>query len=947
VTSESSLAVLSVDRAFVRGFTGTALVALLTRPDGRIIAINAAFARYLGRQADDVAGEMLADLPLWRDDQKRRILGELLLHSGASVGEIFSFVDSEQRWFEGMVSMEPMDRNGQQLAFLWVRDVRAHTDRAHALRRELDSYFSLFQEAQEGIYRSLPDHAGFLAINPSLARMFGYSSTHEMMTAVSGRVSHLYVDPDVGRQISDELFRLGHISGKVAQLYRADGSTFWTSENARAIYDQTGSVLFYEGTLVDITQLVDRERRIRESSTLYRVLVEDLRDGVFLIQRGIVKFCNSAFAGMLGYSSDELIDQRYMNYVASSSFNEQLERKLDRERGSRVVQAYQIELICKDGAVRRFAIRADAVEYEGDIASTGTMRDITQDALAQRLLVEAEAKYRTLFMDAVVGMFRSSFSGEVLEINQAMAELLGYDSPASALKSIANVGDLYANGFERESTRKRLRHEGRVFNIERQLVRRDGRLIWILCNVRAVTDANGVAVSLEGSVQDITERRAVEMQLAYQAEHDVLTGLLNRFGFSQALERFLARSDRHPATVLLIDLDGFKVVNDSLGHAVGDELLVHFAQRLKSLCPVDTVVSRYGGDEFILLATALDADGAKQLAREILSGIRAGFQMSQHLVFSSASIGIALIAPDAEDSSEHLLRDADVALYQAKAQGKASLAMFDSTMRERAVLRQQLETELRLAMDHGELRVFYQPIVSVQTLEVVAVEALLRWQHPVHGLLAPDRFLKVADETGLIVKIDWWVLGEACAQLKRWMRQYGDLAPTGIAVNVDDSQFTQPDFVLQLGHTLSDLDLDPAHLRLEVTETVFRHREGDTVQVLRALKELGVKLVVDDFGTGYSSLVSFSLAPFDTLKIDRSFIADLDVNRRHRAIVRTIAQFAIDLGIELVAEGVEEQSQLDYLSTLSCDQAQGFLFSRAIPAEEFERKYLLSRQRIA
>lgn len=945
--SDTTLALESLDREFVRDFTGSVMVALLTRPEGRIVAVNATFARYLGRPMSELDGELLADLPLWRDDQKRQILGELLLHSGASLSEPFSFVDSKQGFFDGVVSMEPLQRGGRQLAFLWVRDVRSHTDRAHAMRRELDSYFSLFQGAQEGIYRSLPNQAGFLAINPALARMFGYSSTHEMMTAVSGRVSHLYVDQAQCRAISEELFGLGHISGKVAQLYRADGSMFWASENARAIYDQSGSVLFYEGTLVDITQLVDRERRIRESSALYRVLVEDLRDGVFLIQRGIVKFCNSAFAGMLGYQSEELINQRYMDYVASSSFNEQLERKLDRERGSRVVQAYQIELICKDGAVRRFGIRADAVEYEGDIASTGTMRDVTQDALAQRLLVEAEAKYRALFMDAVVGMFRSTFSGEILEINQAMAELLGYDSPTCALQSIANIGDIYAHGFDRETTRKRLRTEGRVFNIERQLVRRDGGMIWILCNVRAVTDASGTAVSLEGSVQDITARRVVEMKLAHQAEHDVLTGLLNRFGFSQALERYLAQPERAAATVLLIDLDGFKVVNDSLGHAVGDELLVHFAQRLKLLCPAETVVSRYGGDEFILLATGLEAEGAKQLARAILAGVRPGFQMSQHLVFSSASIGIALIEPGAEDSSEHLLRDADVALYEAKAQGKASLALFDSTMRERAVLRQQLETELRLAMDRSELRVYYQPIVAVQTLEVVAVEALLRWEHPVHGLLTPDRFLKVADETGLIVKIDWWVLGEACAQLKRWMRQYGPLAPAGVAVNVDDSQFTQADFVLQLSHTLKDLDLDPVHLRLEVTETVFRHREGDTVQVLRALKELGVKLVVDDFGTGYSSLVSFSLAPFDTLKIDRSFIADLDVNRRHRAIVRTIAQFAIDLGIELVAEGVEEQSQLDYLSTLSCDQAQGFLFSRAIPAEEFERKYLLSRQRIA
>jgi len=931
---------------FASGFSDRALVVLLSRPDACILEFNDAFARFVGRESAALIGESLINLGLFRDDQKRRVLEEMLLHSDSRFSEPMSVVDAQGAHFSGVALLQPYQRDGQSCAFLMIHSVLAHADRWQAMQVELDSYFSLFRDAQEGIYRSLPDHAGFLAVNPALARMFGYASTHQMMSEISGQVSHLYVDQEVGRAISQELFKQGHITGKVAHMRRGDGREFWTSENARAIYSQDGAVLFYEGTLVDITDLVDRERRVRESNQLYRALVEDLRDGVFLIQHGTVKFCNTAFAGMVGYRPDEVVGQRYMAFVAASSFNEQLARKLDREKGSRVVQTYQIDLLCKDQSIRRFAIRADAVDYEGEIASTGTMRDVTQEALAQRLLVEAEAKYRALFMDAVVGMFRTNFRGEILELNQALAELLGYESPALAMANVSNVADIYANAVDRELTRSRLRSEGRIFNVERQLVRRDGKRIWILCNVRAVADASGVAVSIEGSVQDITERRIAEIKVDHQARHDALTGLLNRFGFSTALNEFLQKKiERRCGAVLLIDLDGFKVVNDSLGHAVGDELLVHFAQRIKALCPAGTLVSRYGGDEFILLAHDLDGAASKALARTLLDGIRPGFQMSQHLVFSSASIGIALIPSDSADSAEHILRDADVALYQAKAQGKASTALFDSTMRERAVLRQQLETELRLAIDRDELRVFYQPIVSLVTREVVAVEALLRWEHPVHGLIGPDRFLKVADETGLIVKIDWWVLSQACTQLKRWIRAYAEFAPAGMAVNIDDSQFQQPDFVSQLAHTLADLDFAPGLLRLEVTETVFRHREGETVGVLEALKKLGVKLVVDDFGTGYSSLVSFSLAPFDTLKIDRSFIADLDVNRRHRAIVRTIAQFAIDLGVELVAEGVETQSQLDYLSTLSCDQAQGYLFSRPIPAEEFEQRFLKPRLR--
>jgi len=932
---------------FISGFNGSSLVALLHRPDGRIVEVNPIFARVVGRSPSDLTGAQLLDMTLWREDQKRRILSELQNSGDPRLREPFSFVAADSRFYDGILSIEPFARDGIALALLLVQDVRAYGDRWVSMRRELDGYFSLFQDAQEGIYRSLPEHQGFLAINPALARMFAYASTHEMIQKVSGQVAQLYVDQELGRSISAELFERGFVTAKVARMRRADGEEIWVSENARAIRDETGAVLFYEGTLVDISELVDRERRVREANELYRVLVENLRDGVFLIQDGIVKFCNLAFAQMLGYLPSELIQQRYMDSVAPTSFNEQLNRKMDREKGSRVVQAYQIELVCKDRSIRRFAIRADAVDYEGGIASTGTMRDITQEARSQKVLVEAEAKYRSLFTEAVVGMFRTTFSGELLEVNQTLAELLGFESPSAALAVIGNIAEVYANEVDRESTRRRLREEGRIFNIERQLRRRDGTSIWVLCNVRAVTDVNGVQSSIEGSVQDITERRAAAQKLEFQAQHDTLTGLLNRFGFSLELARFLNDPQQRQAAVLLIDLDGFKVVNDSLGHAVGDDLLVSFAHRLTALCPPSTVVSRYGGDEFILLAQNVDGAAAKDLARHVLQGMRPGFQMSQHLVFSSASIGIALVGADAEQLSEHVLRDADVALYQAKSQGNASYALFDSSMRERAVLRQELETELRLAIDRGELRVFYQPIVSILTREVVAAEALLRWEHPTHGLIGPDRFLRVADETGLIVKIDWWVLGEACAQMKAWMALYPDASLSGIAVNIDDSQFSQPDFVAQLAQTLEDLQFAPELLRLEVTETVFRHREGETVRVLHALKDLGVKLVVDDFGTGYSSLVSFSLAPFDTLKIDRSFIVDLDDNRRHRAIVRTIAQFAIDLGIELVAEGVEQQSQLDYLSTLSCDQAQGFLFSKAIPAHEFEQKFLRAKIRPA
>ncbi|HET7845278.1 MAG TPA: bifunctional diguanylate cyclase/phosphodiesterase, partial [Xanthomonadales bacterium] len=357
----------------------------------------------------------------------------------------------------------------------------------------------------------------------------------------------------------------------------------------------------------------------------------------------------------------------------------------------------------------------------------------------------------------------------------------------------------------------------------------------------------------------------------------------------------------------------------------------------------NALIARYGGDEFTILPNgACDRARAIGIAEAVLKLFADSFDIGGHRVFSGASLGIVLGRSEYR-SPDHVLRDADTAMYRAKAAGKSGYVVFDETMHRAARARFQLETDLRLALSRAEFVVHYQPIVALDGGSIVGCEALVRWRHPERGLLHPPDFLHVAEEAGLIAELDWWVLEQTCTQLAGWQRRYPAYELLRANVNVDERQFNDPGLVSGIAAVLERTGLAPRSLSLEVTETVFRGGRGQAAQTLVALKQIGVSLVVDDFGTGYSSLDSFASSPFDALKVDRSFVHDMETNRRHRAIVRTITGFAEDLGLELTAEGVETEAQAALLRELGCITAQGFLYAPALSAPDFES--LLQGQR--
>jgi diguanylate cyclase (GGDEF)-like protein len=453
-----------------------------------------------------------------------------------------------------------------------------------------------------------------------------------------------------------------------------------------------------------------------------------------------------------------------------------------------------------------------------------------------------------------------------------------------------------------------------------------------------------------GTVRDVTEQKRIEAQLRHNATHDPLTGLPNRTLFIERLAQIMARSRRRSApdyAVLFIDLDSFKVVNDSLGHAAGDEMLMQVAQRLKQcIGPWDTI-ARHGGDEFTILVGQADGlQDAVEVAERVLAELLRPIRLGDNEIYTNASIGIAPGQPDYA-STEELLRDADTAMYRAKAAGKAGYVIFDQDMYSRARARLRVETELRQALDNREFRVFYQPIVTLSTGRLLGFEALVRWQHPQRGLLSPDAFLLVAEETGLILPMGWWLMREACRQVQLWRQRHPQARQLTIAVNLAHKQFMYADLPQQVTEVLRETGLGPDGLHLEITETVFLENPKAAEATLRNLRALGVALHLDDFGTGYSSLSYLSALPLDTLKIDRSFVMDLERNPKHAAIVRTIVELARDLGMNTVAEGVESVAQLRLLDALGCRCGQGNLFAPALDAARIDRLFDRSELELA
>ena len=589
------------------------------------------------------------------------------------------------------------------------------------------------------------------------------------------------------------------------------------------------------------------------------------------------------------------------------------------------------------------AIREGAQDYlvKTELSSVLLTRAICYAIERKRIqeaLRESQERYYLAIEGVNDGIWDWDLKTNQIYYSPRWKAMLGYIDNEVANQPVEWLKRIHTEDFHKvhDALTSHLQGHSQHFEIEYRIQHKNINYLWVLARGLVVRDNNGKPSRMAGSQTDITSRKRSEEKLLFDAFHDNLTGLPNRALFmdrlTQALERKKRRND-YKFAVLFLDLDRFKVINDSLGHPIGDKLLVICARILEnSLRSIDTV-SRLGGDEFVLLLDDIKhIDYAQEVAERIQQAFRTPVPLDGHNVVVSASIGIVLSTLD-HDNSDDILRDADIAMYKAKTLGRACHAVFETTMRQRMVTRLELENDLRVALDNQELQVHYQPIIAFKDWKILGFEALLRWRHPIRGSIPPKEFIPVAEETGLIDTLGMWVLRQACTQMQTWHRQYPIDPPLSIHVNISRKQFNQPDLVDNIQDILRETALDPCYLSLEITESLFVEYDEIFNETLARLTKLGIKLQIDDFGTGYSSFNYLQRLPISSIKIDSIFIAKMKFGNRHTEIVRSIVNMAHSLGMEAIAEGVETEEQVAQLQAVECNSGQGFYISRPVTGE--------------
>ncbi|MBW4492036.1 MAG: EAL domain-containing protein [Oscillatoria princeps RMCB-10] len=583
-----------------------------------------------------------------------------------------------------------------------------------------------------------------------------------------------------------------------------------------------------------------------------------------------------------------------------------------------------------------------------EAAASELEKEVSERKRAEMALRESVERYALASTGANVGLWDWNVRANAIYFSECWKSMLGWEETEIGNSPEEWLNRIHPEDISRIKTEIANHFEGLTpqFESECRISHKNGTYLWACSRGIAVRDENGKVCRMAGYMTDITKRKVAEEQLRHHAFHDPLTGLSNRALFMNRLEHAFELTKRRPDylfAVLFLDLDRFKAINDSLGHSCGDQLLVEFVERLVPCLRSGDTLARLGGDEFAMLLEDIHhISDATAVASRIQKQLQLGFNLNGRQISTSASIGIALSAAGYNEPEE-LLRDADLAMYRAKSTGRAGHQVFDPAMQAREVALLQLESELRRAIERQEFQIYYQPVVSLETGLLAGFEALVRWKHFSRGIIAPEEFMPVAEETGLIVPIGYWVLREACRQMCVWQELFPANPPLTISVNISGKQFSQADLIPQIVCILQETGISARSLNLEITESAIGENLDAAAATIGQLKNLGVQLYIDDFGTGYSSLSVLHRFPFDALKIDRSLIGRMAADGESSEIVRAIVTLADNLGIGVVAEGVETAEQLEQLRATGYNKGlgQGYFFSKPLNREAVE--VLMSR----
>jgi diguanylate cyclase (GGDEF)-like protein/PAS domain S-box-containing protein len=689
--------------------------------------------------------------------------------------------------------------------------------------------------------------------------------------------------------------------------------------------------------------LAASEAALRQQSQILASILNSMSDGVVVVDTaGVLIHHNPAAEHIFGAQLTALLPQQSdapspltnietaMPYLADEL---PLAHAIRRE----AVADFTASFTDESGAQHWINITAQPLinDQQAIAGGVAVVRDISAAHQAAIALRESEERYMLAARGANDGLWDWDLRTNQAYFSPRWKLMLGYSEEEIGANPTEWLERIHPDDRERVEVHLAAHYQRLIthFQHEYRILHKDGAYRWVLCRGLAVWDEEGRAIRIAGSQTDISDRKHAEERLIHDALHDWLTDLPNRMLFQDRLEHALGRQRRNADyhfAVIFLDLDRFKVINDSLGHTVGDLLLKTVARRIERCVRPGDTVARLGGDEFtILLEDVNDAETALAITTRLQEAIAEPLALDDQEIFTTASIGITLSMLN-YSTAEDLIRDADTAMYHAKMRGKARAVVFDPEMHTAAMHLLQIESALRWALQRNELRLHYQPIVALETGYVVGFEALVRWQHPERGLLLPNEFIGIAEETGLIVPIGWWVLHEACRQMRQWQQSIDQAATMWVTVNVSVKQLTQPDILDQIRQALADTALPSHSLRLEITESMLIEHSDRVADILDQIRALGIRVSMDDFGTGYSSLSYLQRLPVDALKIDRSFIKQLGITNERSEIVKAILSLAHAMGLQAVAEGTETAEQVEYLRDHSCELGQGWLYAKAL-----------------
>ncbi|MCX7893626.1 MAG: EAL domain-containing protein, partial [Burkholderiales bacterium] len=804
-----------------------------------------------------------------------------------------------------------------------------------AIRASRERFEKLFRASPQPLAISGIDDGRVIDVNDTWMKTYGYA--REEILGRDFVELGVWADPQAREPIRHALRREGAVRNVECRWRRKSGEIADVLFSGERIRLDGAEVMLSTG--MDITERKRAERLLRESESRFAkifqssplpVVISRLEDGRYLD-------VNAAWTAFFGYPRAEALGATSIDLGiwTNPADRDDLVRAL--AQGD-AVRNREVRFRKKSGEVADILISAESIELAGERCVVSLLLDITERKRAEQQLRESERRFRDFAEAAGEYVWEVDRESRFTFVSRRVEAVLGY-RPEELYGR--HPFDLMPPG-EAERVRELLAHAlalGQPLrNIEHRSLTRSGTLVWQLVSAVPIRADDGRVVGLRGTALDISERKRAEARIEELATRDPLTGLPNRLLLSDRLAQGIAGSQRSGSqlAVMFVDLDHFKAINDSLGHHVGDLLLKEVAKRLGAVVRKDDTLARLGGDEFVVVLEGLRSpEDAAQVAQKILNSLAHPYQVEGHDLRTAASVGIALYPSDGEDPAT-LMRHADTAMYAAKSGGRRNYRFFSAEMNARAVERGRLEAALRRATTDGELRLFYQPRVDVATGRVTGAEALLRWRHPEQGLIGPDRFLRVAEETGLVVQIGEWVLDTAARQAKAWAAA-GWRIP--VAVNVSGRQFA-PGLGESVAATLAATGLEPALLEVELTEAALMRDPELARAVLAGLAAQGVRVVVDDFGTGYASMHSLRRFSVSSVKIHRSLVATLEAGSEDQTVVRAILEMARSLGVDAIAVGVETEAQLALLAAMGCREYMGHHFLAPVPAAELERRLL-------